>query len=74
MSPPAKVPPLPDASQTVQVTPYNYNTAATVSTPQIRQTILLPDVNWVEIAGGEFLYRRRALAANLPDGTLPDHQ
>ena len=66
MSPPAKVPPLPDASQTVQVTPYNYNTAATASTPQIRQTILLPDIDWVEIAGGEFLYQhgeRRSLQA-----------
>jgi formylglycine-generating enzyme required for sulfatase activity len=58
MSPPAKVPPLPDASQTVQVTPYNYNTTATVSTPQLRQTILLPDIDWVEIAGGEFIYQQ----------------
>ena len=64
MIPPTQVPPVSDQPQTVHVKPGA--AAATGVTAQLRKTILLPDLDWVEIPGGDFVYQggeRRTLAA-----------
>ena len=63
MIPPTQVPPVSDPPQTVHVKPGE--ATATGATAQLRKTILLPDLDWVEIHGGEFVYQegeRRTLS------------
>ena len=64
------MPPSPDASSTVHTTTGLATTV--VPTTQANRTILLPDIDWVDIPGGEFIYQQGELRS-LPTFRMARH-